>query len=321
LRLLADHPVLDVAIAQAASTAGSRIADVYPALGRAYRDQVIDELDTPALERLDVVFVALPSGASQDVVACLAGKVRLVVDLGADFRLQDPAAYPRWYGFEHSVPALLPRAVYGLPELNRRQLIGADLISAPGCYVTAAAVALQPLVSAALLQATGIIVDAASGTSGAGKAPSPGLHHGLVNERFAPYGLLDHRHTPEMEQVIGAEVLFTPHLAPMTRGILATCYARPAMGTSTEELLQALGERYGSEPFVHVTPGVPSTADAYGSNVVHLTARADVRTGWVIVIAAIDNLVKGGSGQAIQAANVALGLPETAGLPLVGLSP
>jgi len=321
LRLLADHPVIDVAVAQADRTAGSRVADVYPALGRAYRDLLIDELDASALERLDVVFVALPSGTSQEVVKLLNGKVRLVVDLGADFRLRDPAAYPRWYGFDHAAPELLGRAVYGLPELRRRQLAGAGLVSAPGCYPTAAAVALEPLVSAGVLQPKGIIVDAASGTSGAGKSPSAGLHHPFANERFAPYGLLEHRHTPEMEQIIGAEVLFTPHLAPMTRGILATCYARPVSSTSTDDLLHSLDERYRSEPFVQVTSGLPSTADAYGSNVVHLTARSDERTGWVIVIAAIDNLVKGGSGQAIQAANVALGLPETAGLPLAGLSP
>jgi N-acetyl-gamma-glutamyl-phosphate reductase len=187
--------------------------------------------------------------------------------------------------------------------------------------VTAAALALEPLVSSGVLRPSGIIIDAASGTSGAGKSPSAGLHHPFANERFAPYGVLTHRHTPEMEQVIGAEVLFTPHYAPMTRGILATCYGRPVAPTSTDELLQAFSDRYESEPFVHVTAGLPSTADAYGSNVAHLTARADDRTGWVIVIAAIDNLVKGGSGQAIQAANVALGLPETAGLPLVGMSP
>jgi N-acetyl-gamma-glutamyl-phosphate reductase len=321
LRLLADHQVLDVSVAQADRSAGTTVGAIYPSLARAYRDLRIDELEASALERLDVVFVALPSGTSQEVVALLTGKVRLVVDLGADFRLRDAAAYERWYGFEHSVPALLHRAVYGLPELRRRQLVGAELVAAPGCYVTAAALALQPLVSEGVLQPKGIIVDAASGTSGAGKAPSAELHHPLANERFTPYGLLDHRHTPEMEQIIGGEVLFTPHLAPMTRGILATCYGRPVSSTSTDELLQALQERYGSEPFVQVTPGLPSTGDVYGSNVVHLTARADERTGWVIVIAAIDNLVKGGSGQAIQAANIALGLPETTGLPLVGLCP
>ncbi|MGA2210159.1 MAG: N-acetyl-gamma-glutamyl-phosphate reductase [Acidimicrobiales bacterium] len=321
LRLLADHPVLDVAIAQADSTAGAALGDIYPALGRAYRHLVVDGLEIAPLEQLDVVFVALPSGTSQSVVGALTGRVPLVVDLGADFRLQDASAYPRWYGWEHSMPELLPRAVYGLPEIYKRQLSGASLIASPGCYVTAAAVGLQPLVAGGLVEPTGIIVDGASGTSGAGKSTSANLHHPLANERFVAYGVLDHRHTPEMEQVIGAELLFTPHLAPMTRGILTTSYARPAAPVTTESLLERLAERYDGEPFVNVMAGLPSTADAYGSNVVHLTARADDRTGWVVVMAAIDNLVKGGSGQAIQAANVALGLDETAGLPLVGLSP
>ncbi|HLI44455.1 MAG TPA: Asd/ArgC dimerization domain-containing protein, partial [Acidimicrobiales bacterium] len=157
-----------------------------------------------------------------------------------------------------------------------------------------------------------------------GKGARSDLHHPLVNERLAPYGLLNHRHTPEMQQVLGAEILFTPHLAPVTRGILATCYARATPTSplrSSEEAVDVLREAYSNEPFVNVTDGIVSTADAYGSNVAHLTARADPRTGWVVVLAAIDNLVKGGSGQAIQAANLALGLPETAGLPLAGLAP
>ncbi|HEV8063327.1 MAG TPA: N-acetyl-gamma-glutamyl-phosphate reductase [Acidimicrobiales bacterium] len=323
LRLLADHPKFDVVTAQADSTAGARLGDEYPALARAYPDLVLDHLDVGALADLDTVFVALPSGQSQDVVASLAGRVGLVVDLGADFRLKDPAAYPQWYGFEHTQPALLAEAVYGLPELYRESLAGARLISSPGCYVTAASLALEPLVGAGLVETSGIVVDAASGTSGAGKVPGANFHHPLANERFAPYGLLTHRHTPEIEQVIGAQVIFTPHLAPMTRGILTTCYARPTAGTnpSTGSLLDFLAARYAGDPFVHVTAGLPSTADAYGSNVAHLTARYDERTGWVLVLAAIDNLVKGGSGQAVQAANVALRIPETTGLPLVGLSP
>lgn len=321
LRLLAGHPVLDVALAQADSTAGSTIGEIYPALGRAYPDLVIDGLDPAALEQLDAVFVALPSGTSQKVVAALAGRVRLVVDLGADFRLQDTTAYPKWYGWEHSVPELLPSVVYGLPELYRQQLVGAGLVAAPGCYVTAAAIGLRPLVAGGFLETESIIVDGVSGTSGAGKSPSPNLHHALANERVVAYGVLDHRHTPEMEQVIGARVLFTPHLAPMTRGILATCYARPARPVTTDAVVAALADAYDGEPFVNVTAGLPSTADAYGSNVVHVTARADERTGWVIVLSALDNLVKGGSGQAIQAANVALGLEETSGLPRAGLSP
>lgn len=313
--------MFDVVVAQAESTAGARVGELYPALERGYEGLVVGSLDVAVLETLDVVFVALPAGASQDLVASLAGRVRLVVDLGADFRLQDAAAYPLWYGWEHRAAGLLHRAVYGLPELYREQLRGAGLVAAPGCYVTAAALGLRPLVEVGLLEDTGLIVDGASGTSGAGKSLAPGLHHPLANERFAPYGLLHHRHTPEMEQVIGAEVLFTPHLAPMTRGILTTCYGRSRASVTTDSLLEVLAKRYEGEPFVNVTANVPSTADAYGSNVAHLTARADARTGWVIVISAIDNLVKGGSGQAIQAANVALGIEETSGLPLVGLSP
>jgi N-acetyl-gamma-glutamyl-phosphate reductase len=323
LRLLADHPSLDVAIAQGDSTAGSRLGSLYPSLARAYKELTVDPLNTDALQHVDVVFVALPSGRSQEVVKALVDRVRLVVDLGADHRLKDPAAYPVWYGFEHSHPELLARAVYGLPELYRDALRGASLIASPGCYVTAASVALTPLVQGGVIEPHGIIVDAASGTSGAGKAPRPDLHHALVNENFASYGLLDHRHTPEMEQVIGANLLFTPHLAPMTRGILATCYARPTAGAprATHELVDELRQRYQNDPFVNVTDAEVSTADAYGSNVVHLTARVDQRTGWILLLSALDNLVKGGSGQAIQAANVALGLPETAGLPLVGMAP
>ncbi|MGH9291795.1 MAG: N-acetyl-gamma-glutamyl-phosphate reductase [Acidimicrobiales bacterium] len=331
LRLLADHPNLDVAVAQAESSAGRRIGEVYPSLSRAYRELVVEGLDPAGLERADVVFVALPSGASQEVVSALHQKVRLVVDLGADFRLKDPADYPRWYGFEHSAPQLLEAAVCGLAELERAGLTGADLIAVPGCYVTAAALSLAPLVAEGLVEPTGIVVDAASGTSGAGKSPREDLHHPLRNDSVSVYGLLTHRHTPEIEQAIGASVIFTPHLAPMTRGILATCYARPSATASmrgdvpatSAELVDYFRHRYRDEPFVNVCgpEALVSTADAYGSNVVHLTARVDPRTGWVIVVAALDNLVKGGSGQAIQAANVALGLPETAGLPLAGLAP
>jgi len=327
LRLLAAHPTLEVAVVQADSTAGRPIGEVVPALAPAFGGLQVGTLDPAELEQADVVFVALPSGASQDAVAALVGRVRLVVDLGADFRLKDPGLYPLWYGWEHSRPDLLQKAAYGLPELFAEEIAGADLVAAPGCYVTAAAIALAPLVEAGVIEREGVIVDAASGTSGAGKAPAANLHHPLANERLAPYGLLNHRHTPEMEQVIGARLLFTPHLAPMTRGILATCYARPADGSeaprTSEELNDLLTDRYAEAPFVYVhgADALPSTADAYGSNVVHLTARVDDRTGWIVVISALDNLVKGGAGQAIQAANLALGLPETAGLPLAALSP
>lgn len=322
LRLLSQQDRLDVVTAQAASSAGAALSDVLPSLASAYPTLAVEPLDTAALSNCEVVFVALPSGASQQVIGELVGDERVVVDLGADFRLKDAGLYPTWYGFEHARPDLLDCAVYGLPELTRNLLPDARLIAAPGCYVTAAALALHPFVSRGLVSREGLIIDATSGTSGAGKEPKATLHHPLVNERLVPYGVPTHRHTPEMEQVLGARVLFTPHLAPMTRGILATCYARTAGGlSSSEQVLEVLRQDYVGEPFVHVSSEFVSTAEAYGSNVAHLSGRYDERTGVVVIFAAIDNLIKGGAGQAIQAANVALGLPETAGLPLAGLTP
>jgi N-acetyl-gamma-glutamyl-phosphate reductase len=321
LRLLASHPELAVAAAQADSSAGGAVAELFPGLSASYPGLTTTAIDPAALAGCDVVFVAIPAGRSQAIVPGLLEVVPHVVDLGADFRLRDPAAYERWYGFVHAAPALLATAVYGLPELTRAELAGARLVAAPGCYVTAAALALAPLLGAGLIEPAGVIVDAASGTSGAGRQPSAATHHASVNESFVAYGLVDHRHTPEMEQVLGAEVLFTPHLAPMTRGILATCYARPTRPISTGELIGALAERYRSEPFVEVVSHPPSTRETYASNRAKLTARADPRTGYVIVLAALDNLTKGGAGQAIQAANLALGLAETTGLPRVAVTP
>lgn len=321
LRLLAGHPELELVAAQADSSAGSRLSALYPGLSGAYGGLVLGEVDADALGGCDVVFVAVPSGRSQELVASLVDRAGCVVDLGADFRLKDAGAYDTWYGFTHSAPELLARSVYGLPELFRKELAGASLVASPGCYVTAASLALAPLVAAGAIERTGIIVDAASGTSGAGRALSPETHHGAVNESFTAYKLLNHRHTPEIEQTIGAQVLFTPHMAPMTRGILATCYGRASGPTSTEEVLAVLSTAYAGEPFVQVVEEVPATRETYGSNNVRITARYDARTGHVLVLSAIDNLTKGGSGQALQAANVALGLPETAGLPRVAVTP
>ena len=321
LRLLAGHPMLEVAVAQGDSSAGTAIAELYPNLSPAYGDLAFSSLDPVDLCGMDAVFVALPSGRSQELVAALAGRARLVVDLGADFRLRDASLYPIWYGFEHRAPELLGRFVYGLPELFRHELEGCGLVAAPGCYVTAATIALEPLVREGVIEPTGVIVDAASGTSGAGRAPSENLHHPVVNESFSAYGLLKHRHTPEMEQAIGAQILFTAHLAPMTRGILATCYGRAVDDKSGSLALEVLQEAYRGEPFVQVSDVPCSTRDTYGSNTVRVTARYDERTGYVVSLAALDNLVKGGAGQAIQAANIALGLEETAGLTAIGLVP
>jgi N-acetyl-gamma-glutamyl-phosphate reductase len=319
LRLIAGHPQLELAVAPGDTQAGTAVADLYPSLAAAYPDLVFGRTGADVVDGVDVVFLALPHGASQQLVPDLRKRVGLVVDLAADFRLKDAGLYPVWYGEEHCAPDLLAEAVHGIPELYRERVREANLIAAAGCYVTAAALALAPLVRAGVIEPSGVIVDAASGVSGAGRAPKPTTHFNTVDEDFTAYGLLNHRHTPEIEQATGAQVLFTPHLAPMNRGILATCYARP-VGAAADPL-GVLRRAYGEEPFVVVSERSPSTKATLGSNSVHLTARVDPRTGWVVVLAALDNLTKGAAGQAIQCANLALGLPETAGLPVVGVYP
>jgi N-acetyl-gamma-glutamyl-phosphate reductase len=321
LRLCAQHPDLHVRVATGDTQAGTAVAELYPSLGGAYGDLVFGSYEEGALDGLDLVFLGLPHGASQAIVPDLVGKIGHLVDLGADFRLQDPSLYPTWYGAPHSAPELLPDFAYGLPELFRSEIRASDHVATPGCYPTAALLALAPFVRAGAVATDGIIVDAASGVSGAGRPPKPTTTFCTVDEDFTAYGLLDHRHTPEMEQLLGASVLFTPHLAPMNRGILATCYARPTTPTSTAALLDCLRGAYGDEPFVVVTEGSPSTKAALGSNCAHVTARFDERTGWVMAICAIDNLTKGASGAAVQCANLLLDLPETTGLPTVGVYP
>jgi N-acetyl-gamma-glutamyl-phosphate reductase len=324
LRLLAGHPMLEVAVATAHSHAGQGVGEHTPSLAAAYPGLVYTAGEPDLLDGLDLVFCALPHGESQRFVPQLRSRVGVIVDLAADFRLHDASLYPTWYGEEHACPELLPEAVYGLPELFRSDLAGATLVASAGCYPTAAGLALAPLVRAGLVEPHGIIVDAASGVSGAGRGAKDSLHFGTVDEDFTAYGVLTHRHTPEMEQILGAQLLFTPHLVPMVRGILATCYATPsesAGNLTTADVLGALHDAYDAEPFVMVTDALPSTKAASGSNTAHVTARVDPRTGWVLTFCALDNLVKGASGQAIQCANAALGLPETTGLPLAGMYP
>jgi N-acetyl-gamma-glutamyl-phosphate reductase len=324
LRLLAGHPDLEVAVVTAHSHTGQVVGEHTPALAASYPGLVYEEHDPERLHGLDLVFCALPHGQSQRFIPDLRRHVGVIVDLAADFRLRDPALYPAWYGEGHAAPELLDQATSGLPELFRRDLTGATLIASAGCYPTAAGLALSPLRRAGLIGTEGIIVDAASGVSGAGRTPTDSLHFGTVDEDFVAYGLLTHRHTPEIEQILGAQVLFTPHLAPMVRGILATCYARPADGAATvttADVMGALHAAYDGEPFMVVTDHPPSTKATAGSNCAHVTARVDPRTGWILSLCALDNLVKGASGQAIQCANAALGLAETTGLPLAGLYP
>ena len=346
LRLCAGHPDLEVVVATAGTHRGQSVAAHTSSLAAAYPNLAYVATEASELDGLDLVFTALPHGQSQQLMPDVIPRVGTVVDLAADFRLDAPGLYPTWYGAPHSAPELLDRFVYGLPEFHRDEIRGARLIAAPGCYPTAALLALVPLVEAGVLAVAGgeadagapvpsLIVDGASGVSGAGRAPAEHLLFGSVDEDFVAYGLLDHRHTPEMEQALGTAVLFTPHLAPMARGILATCYARPAPeppptaparsahpgAFTTADAMAILHARYDEEQFVVVTDEPPSTKATSGSNCAHVSVRVDPRTGWVLAFAAIDNLIKGASGQAVQCANLALGLPEATGLPLAGVYP
>jgi N-acetyl-gamma-glutamyl-phosphate reductase len=327
LRLLASHPAIEVGAVAAESNAGAGVSELFPALAAEYGATVYAASDTGIVDGCDIAFLALPHGASQSIAPELVDRVAHVVDLAADFRL--PAdGYEQWYGHAHKAPELLDRFAFGLVELNRDAVAGAQHVAVPGCYPTAAALALAPLLASGAVEPQGLVVDALSGVSGAGRALKVTSHFGEVNENASAYGLLTHRHTAEMElaltHVAGTDVtvLFTPHLVPMTRGILATCYARPARaGLTTASLLDEYRAYYEHEPFVIVTDEPSGTRATYGANTAHVTVRADARTGTVLAIAAIDNMVKGAAGQAVQNANILLGLPEPLGLPTIGLVP
>ena len=328
LRLLGGHPQLEVGPVTAAGHAGQPVTAVHPHLPT-FAGRAFVATEPAALADVDVVFLALPHGESAEIAAQLpAGQ--LVVDLGADFRLSDPGAWERFYQTPHA-----GSWTYGLPELpGRRELIAASRrIANPGCYVTAVTLALAPLLAAGLVEGDDIVIVAASGTSGAGRAPKPNLVGSEVIGSVSAYKVGGtHQHTPEMAQNLAeaanrpVSLSFTPLLAPMPRGILATCTARlagDAIDTTAGELRHTLQGAYDGEPFVHVLPdgAWPATAATLGSNAVHLQATVDPEVGRAIVVAAEDNLGKGAAGQAIQNANLALGLPETAGLTAFGVAP
>jgi N-acetyl-gamma-glutamyl-phosphate reductase len=327
LRLLAGHPEIEVVHLTAESNAGAAVASMYPSLATAYERTEFTPYDASDLAGVDVAFLALPHGESQRVVPDLTSRVGHIVDLGADFRL--PAAtYEQWYGQAHAAPDLLDEFAFGVPELFRDAVKSARHVAAPGCYPTSAALALAPLLADALVEPTGIIVDAMSGVSGRGRGLSATSLFSEANESVSAYGLLTHRHTGEMEWALGrvagdeVQLLFTPHLVPMTRGLFATCHARPTVaGLSTATLLDRFHAFYAGEPFVTVRKEVSPTKATLGSNVAHVTVRYDERTGSVLALCALDNLVKGASGQAVQCANLLLGLPETTGLTTVGIMP
>lgn len=321
LRLCAGHPGVTPTAVFGDSQAGQAVADALPHLAPAYPKLRIERFAPERLAAVDLVFAALPHGQSQQVADAVLDRGLPFVDLGADFRLHSADDYARWYGEAHARPELLGRFAYGLPEIDRAGVAGARAVAAPGCYPTAAILALKPLVDAGLIERRGIVVDAMSGVSGAGRGLKAETQFCTVDESVAPYGLLNHRHTAEMEQALGCEVLFTPHLVPMNRGMLATCHGAAARVMDAEAPLQALRDAYAGEPFIVVSERPPQTKWTLGSNAVHLTARYDARTGRVLAIAALDNLVKGAAGQMLQCANLMLGLPEAAGLSACGVHP
>jgi N-acetyl-gamma-glutamyl-phosphate reductase len=330
LRLLAGHPDLEIGPVAAGSSAGRPVTDLHPHLaGLAGHRFVPTSAD--ALSAADLIFLALPAGESGALARQLPPDAK-IVDLGPDFRLADPAAWARFYPVPHA-----GLWAYGLPELPgaRARIQDAARIAVPGCYATASILALAPLLAAGLAEPSDIVVVAASGTSGAGRVAKPELQGSEVMGAVSAYqagGV--HRHTPEIEQALaslagdepdgaGVTVSFTPLLAPMSRGILATCTARLAPGATTEELRDAVAAAYQGEPFIRLLPEGrwPSTAATAGSNAVHLQVAADAHAGRAVVAAAIDNLAKGAAGQAVQCANLMLGLAETAGLTANGVAP
>lgn len=321
LRLLAAHPQVQVACVTSRQHAGQSIADVFPSL-RGRVEVPCDPLDSALVAaKADFIFTALPHQTAMEVVPGFLAAGKRVVDLSADYRLRDLDVYRQWYQ-EHTSPELLPEAVYGLPELARERLAAARLVANPGCYPTSVALALAPLLRERLIDHRTLIIDSKSGTSGAGRAAKVGSLFCEVNEGFAAYGVTRHRHTPEIEQTLSelageeVQVNFTPHLLPVNRGILSTCYAQLAGPEGTGALLDLYRTCYRGEPFVRICPEgtLPNIAFVRGTNFCDIGLVRDARTGRVVVVAAIDNLVKGAAGQAVQNMNLMLGFAETTGL-------
>lgn len=328
LRLLAGHPAMQLAAVSSRQYQGRAVAEVFGAL-EGWVDLEFCAPETRALTAgVELVFTAVPHQAAMATVPELLAAGVKVVDLSADFRLRDVATYEKWY-VAHSCPELLKRAVYGLCEFYRDQIAAAELVANPGCYVTSVLVPLVPLLKAGLIASQGIIADSASGVSGAGRSAKLNLLHAEVHEDFKAYAVAGHRHTPEMEQELSVaagrpvRLTFTPHLLPMDRGILSTIYVQAAGNAGEEDLRACWQEAYGSEPFIRVLGpgGLPATKQVRGTNRVALGLATDPRSGLIKIFSALDNLTKGAGGQAVQNANLMLGLPETAGLDQPALTP
>jgi N-acetyl-gamma-glutamyl-phosphate reductase len=330
VRLLAAHLAVEVTFLGARDSVGSTLAEAHPYLAlTSIAGLPLRAVEPDAIvESADLVFTALPHGVSAELAPGLLERGLRVIDLAGDFRLE-AAAYPTWYGWEHPSPAWLEKAAYGLPEVFGSQLAGAQLVANPGCYPTPVILGLAPLLQAGLIEAGPIRVDGKTGLSGAGRGGADGTMYTTVEESVRPYRAPRHQHTPEMERGIalaaGEEVpiLFVPHLVPAVRGVVTTCYATAAAGVTTETLSECLADVYAGRSFVHVLPpgAMVDSKRVRATNVVELQALADARTGTAVVIGAVDNLVKGAAGQAVQNMNVLLDLPEETALPMVAVYP
>lgn len=329
IRLLSAHPGLSALDVYSHSKGGESLAQLYRHV-YGVLDKHIGTYDPEAFDdRYDVVFLATPHGISKTLVQELYPKGFVIIDLSGDLRLKDRHAYETWYGKTATSPPLLQEAVYGLPELYREAIRSARLIANPGCYATAAILGAYPLLKFQLVQPEGLVFDGKSGVSGAGRSPSLTTHFSEVNETVGAYKVGRHQHTPEIEQILGSasaepvRIVFTPHLVPMTRGILMTFYARLQQGVSTGDIERAYKDVYADEPFVRVRPSGdhPTTKDTLGTNWADLAFTVDERSGWIVVTVAIDNLLKGAAGQAVQNMNVRMGWDERLGLPSWSLFP
>jgi N-acetyl-gamma-glutamyl-phosphate reductase len=332
LRLLVPHPRVEIALLTADRKAGQAMRDVFPQFSHVDLPKLvtIDSVDW-AKSGLDFIFCALPHATTQTVIKDLLAKAPniKIVDLSADFRLSDPAVYAHWYGHEHHALELQQEAVYGLTEVYRDKIKAARLVANPGCYTSCAELPLIPLLRAKAIDPDEIVIDAKSGMTGAGRAAKENMIFSEVSEGFAAYGVGHHRHMGEIDQECSkaagrsVTVTFTPHLLPMNRGILSTIYVRCVTGQSVEDLHGLLAKAYANEPFVHVLPfgETPQTRHVRGSNMTYIGVAKDRKPGRAIVIAALDNLTKGASGQAVQNMNLMLGFPENAGLEQIALFP
>jgi len=322
-RLVMSHPDAELAAISSVSFEGMALSQVYPAY-REICDMVCGNEDE-VVEKSDVVFAALPHGLSQELAAKCDGLNKAFIDMGADFRLESEAEYKEWYGGEYTDKTLHEKAVYGLPEFFREKIKGKKLIANPGCYTTAVPLALVPALENGLIEPAGIIADCKSGVTGAGRKPTQSNHYPELNESFTAYKVANHRHTPEIEQTLsklsGQEIrlTFVPHLLPINRGILATCYAKLKPGVTKEQLWEAYHARYDKEFFVRLLPEgqVANVKNVHYTNYCDVSLFTDPRTGTFVAISAIDNMVKGAAGQAIQNMNLSFGLDETTGLQLV----